>query len=206
MKIDKITKKKIKITTRQILLTFLDIGVEYYAIFDRHRLDRIPIKKYRRFRENDRLKFSQQLYQLKREGFIKRYFDGKKEFLEITNKGKEKLKKIITQELKISPPPKWDGKWRLVIFDIPDDKKDKRDMVRNKLEQLGFIKLQESVYVFPFDCHEQINRLKQMYFLEPYVLYIEADHIETEIDLIQTFYDENVLKDSQLNKRSNKRI
>lgn len=198
---DEITQEKIKITTRQILLTFLDIGVDVLGAFEFRKSYRIPIREYQHFRQKDRAQFSQQLYQLKRAGFVKRYFDGKEEFLEITNKGKTKLKKIITDDLEIGQPAKWDRKWRLVIFDIPDERKRERDMVRDKLEQLGFTKLQESVYVHPFECREQIRRLKQTYLLDRYVLYIEADRIETEVDMIKVFYDAHILEDSLLDKK-----
>lgn len=195
---NEITKEKIKLTSRQFFLTFLDAGIALHNIFDRHGLYRMPTKKYQHFRENDRAKFHQQLYRLKREGFIKKYFEGKEEYVELTTKGKEKLRNIIIQEIKISHPNKWDGKWRIVIFDISNDKKNERDMIRAKLERLGFIKLQESVYVYPFDCAREIRTLKQMYCLDPHILYIKADRIETETNLIKIFYDNEVLTDNHL--------
>jgi len=99
----------------------------------------------------------------------------------------------LTQDIQIKRPGKWDKKWRLVIYDIPDDKKNEREAIRTKLENLEFIKLQESVYVYPFECAEVIGFMKGLYYLSPYVQYVVADRIETEIDLIKKFLDRGIL-------------
>ena len=130
---------------------------------------------------------------LPKEDATREILDGKEYFLELTNKGKRQIKQYLTEDLEIKKPIKWDKKWRLVIYDIADDKKDKREILREKLERLGFIKLQESVYVFPFDCLNEMNLLKKMYFLDKNVQYLVVERIETEIDLLSKFYDQEIL-------------
>jgi phenylacetic acid degradation operon negative regulatory protein len=57
---------------------------------------------------------------------------------------------------------KWDGKWRMVIFDIPEESRDKRDLLRLLLKRQGFIKLQASVFVNPYSLNsEALNYLKK---------------------------------------------
>lgn len=190
---DEIRIKKTEIIARQMLLYFVDFFRLTLPMFDKRGIYRIPFKEYDKFRRKDKVKFSHEMYRLKRAGVIKRYFDKKGEFIEITPKGKKLVQKIFIEQLKIKSPTKWDKKWRLVIFDIPDDKKDRRDILREKLERLGFLKLQESVYVFPFECVAEITALKKMYFIEPYVQYVLADRIETEVHLLENFYDLGIL-------------
>jgi len=104
----------------------------------------------------------------------------------------------LTQDLDIKKPKKWDKKWRIVIYDIPDGKKSERQVVQNKLENLGFLKLQESVYVYPFDCLSEINLLKKLYLLAPYIQYLVAERVETEVDLLSKFFDLGILNKKML--------
>ena len=120
-------------------------------------------------------------------------FENKDKFLELTPKGKKRANGLVLDNIKIVRPQKWDQKWRVVIYDIANDKKDKREILRQKLEHLGFLKLQESVYVFPFDCLQEINLLKRMYYLGQNVQYLIVERIETEIDLLSRFYDRGIL-------------
>lgn len=197
---DKLKIRKTEIIARQMLLYFVDFFRLTIPIFDKARFYRIPFQEYDKLRLKDKIKFSHEMYRLKREGVIKRYIDEKGKFIELTPKGQKLIKKCFTEQLEIKSPAKWDKKWRVVIFDIPEDKKRERDILRNKLERMGFLKLQESVYVYPFECGLEIEMLKKMYFIEPYVQYVLADRIETEIDLLEKFYDLGVLEKQKISK------
>ena len=64
----------------------------------------------------------------------------------------------------------WDKKWRLVIFDIPEKKKPAREALREKLKDLGFAKLQDSVWVTPFPCENEIKLIKLVFNLSDFWL------------------------------------
>ena len=198
IKIDEIQLRKTLAVSRQILLHFLDIYRAVIPIFDKRRVYRIPFHYYDTFRAKDKDKFRAEMYRLSQAGFIKKYFDGKEFQIELLEKGKKKLKNCLTQDILIPTPRKWDKKWRIVIYDIPNDKKVRRDILRTKLENLGFLELQESVYVYPFDCLKEINLIKNMYFLGSHVQYIIAERIEMEIDLIKKFFDRGILKKNMI--------
>lgn len=187
--------KQTKIMVRQLLLTFIDVNRAILPLFDKRNIYRIPFKAYDKFRENDKESFRLELYRLQQEKIIKKYFDGKEEFIEISIKGKKRLKKYVIDQLDIKQPKVWDKKWHIVIFDIPNSKNKSRDTLRHKLIEIGFIELQESVYVFPFDCRSEIIFLKNLLYLNPYVQYIIADRIETEVDLIKIFLNKEILND-----------
>ncbi len=197
---DEIKLRKTGIIARQILLYFVDFYRYAIPIFDKAGIYRIPFKEYDKFRKKDKVRFSQEMYRLKRAGVIKKYVDEKGEFIEITPKGQKMAKKYFTEQLEIKSPLRWDKKWRLVIFDIPDNKKRERDVLRGKLERLDFFKLQESVYVHPFECGGTIEALKKMYFIEPYVQYVLADRIQTEKNLIEEFYDRGILDEKVISR------
>ncbi len=82
----------------------------------------------------------------------------------------------------------WDKKWRIVIFDIPEKLKKVREALRYHLKRLGFKKLQHSVFVLPFECRNEIEYLVEFYNIRRFVRYIEADHIDNELDLKYKFH------------------
>ena len=75
----------------------------------------------------------------------------------LTKDGDKKALIFKIDEMEIKKPAKWDGEWRIVIFDIPERFKKAREALRKKLKDLGFIKLQESVFAFPYECEDEIN-------------------------------------------------
>lgn len=188
-----IALKEATTLAREILLSFVDVYRLVIPIFDRGCAYKIPLKYYDKFRADNKARFYHEMSRLKKAKFVKKYYDGKNYYLELTPKGKRLIKSYLTQDLEIKKPTKWDKKWRIVIYDIANDKKDRRDILRQKLENLGFLKLQESVYVFPFNCLQEINLLKKMYFLDRNVQYLVVERIETEIDLLSKFFDRGIL-------------
>jgi DNA-binding transcriptional regulator PaaX len=90
-------------------------------------------------------------------------------------------------DYEIRKPRKWDGKWRIVIFDIEESKKNVRNKVREIFIKAGFYRLQDSVWVYPHDCEDVIGLLKQDLGVYKEVLYIIADQIENDRHLRYEF-------------------
>lgn len=62
----------------------------------------------------------------------------------------ERTAKRIGLKLKLAKSRRWDGKWRILIFDIPEKVRGKRDFFRKELQDFGFYRLQKSVWVYPY--------------------------------------------------------
>lgn len=101
-------------------------------------------------------------------------------FLKLTAKGEAKLRQLELHEYKIKKPKRWDKKWRMLSFDIKEERKTLRDKVRNTLIAIGFEKLHKSVWVYPYDCEDLITLLKADFKIGSDVLYIIADKIEND--------------------------
>ena len=157
---DETDLEKYKLTAKQILLYLTDGLVAGLDIFDGYKTYRKPIKEYWKWRDFDKENFGKDIYRLKKAKLIKIYYKNKEKYVELMPKGKEKLKKIMVEKIKLKKPGKWDKKWRMVIFDIPDKKKPARNALAEKLKKLGFYHLQKSVFVHPYDCKEEIDFLK----------------------------------------------
>src|SRR3989344_2741433 len=64
---------------------------------------------------------------------------------------------------------RWDGKWRIVIFDIPEEFHNERNNLRRKMRSLGFYMLQKSVFIFPYPCEEELGDLCSRIGIDEYV-------------------------------------
>ncbi|MBI5470465.1 CRISPR-associated endonuclease Cas2 [Candidatus Kaiserbacteria bacterium] len=84
-------------------------------------------------------------------------------------------------------PRRWDRRWRIIIFDIPEKKKNVRDRVRALVQRLGFFRLQHSVWVYPYDCEEIITLLKSDLKLGSQLLYMIVDAIEYDKPIREHF-------------------
>lgn len=106
-----------------------------------------------------------------------RYEKGK---VRLTPKGEREWRRISATGYKLKKPAKWDGKWRMLIFDIPHHRRITRDRLRQTLAMLGFVHLQHSVWLYPYDCEETILLLKADFRIGQDLLYIVAEKLEND--------------------------
>lgn len=120
------------------------------------------------------------LDRLRNRGLIEFKKENEKTFVRLTNKGAGELLRYQLQETVIKKPKIWDKKWRVIIFDIKEKRRFVRDEFRNELVNLGFLKLQNSVWVHPYDCEEIIIMLKSYLQIGKDILYMNVEKIEND--------------------------
>lgn len=146
------------------------------------------LKGYKKWRKYPKKKVSDTFYNLKRQGLIEIQIKSQQIYISLTEKGKEKAGWLQIDALKIKKPKRWDGKWRIVIFDISQLKKLYREAFRGKLKELGFYPLQKSVWVYPFDCQAEIELLRDFFGLsEREIRLIVAENIGNDKNLRKFF-------------------
>ncbi|KKW37459.1 CRISPR-associated endonuclease Cas2 [Candidatus Adlerbacteria bacterium RIFCSPHIGHO2_01_FULL_54_23] len=130
----------------------------------------------------------QALYRLKSKGFLTRERSERGWRVSLTDVGEKFAEKLdATDRIKIKTPRTWDEKWRIVIFDIWERRRGMRDKLRRMLEKAGFKKVQDSVWVCPYDCEEFITFLRADLRLGKGILYIIAEGIEDDGRLRRLF-------------------
>ncbi|PIQ68699.1 MAG: CRISPR-associated endonuclease Cas2 [Candidatus Taylorbacteria bacterium CG11_big_fil_rev_8_21_14_0_20_46_11] len=110
----------------------------------------------------------------------------------LSEDGKKRALTYRSRDMKIRPPTMWDKKWRVVIFDIPEDERDARNSLREHLADLGFYKLQQSVSVHPFECRDEIDFLVELHDIRKYVRFMLVEHIDNELDIKRFFHLERM--------------
>jgi len=101
-------------------------------------------------------------------------------FLELTKRGEAKLESYSLSEYKLLIPRIWDKRWRMLIFDIPEYRKTLRDKIRRTLMSIGFLRVQDSVWIFPYDCEELVALLKADFKIGKDLLYMIVEKIEND--------------------------
>lgn len=76
---------------------------------------------------------------------------------------------------------RWDGKWRLVFWDIPEERKAIRNVLRSKLKQLGFVMWQKSVWASKKNCTELLRNFIKSVGVEEWVFVVESDNVERNV-------------------------
>lgn len=99
--------------------------------------------------------------------------------VKISDKGKKKLLKYNIDEMTLNEKD-WDGKWRIIIYDILTGKQQERELFRRTLKRMKFWQLQKSVYLTPFGCKDEIEYLRQVCDIGKEVLILTVSGIENE--------------------------
>lgn len=178
-------QEKINPTVKEVLL-FLAAGAFIPAailfpglpLVIKPFLDYKKEKDYQKWKQFNQTRLKQSLRRLQSQKIIKVETTPQGEIVKITEKGKQKVLKFNLENLKLNR--KWDGKWRLVIYDIPKNKKKERNYFREILKRLDCFRLQKSVYLTPYPCENEIEYLRQYFGIGDEVKILKVANIENE--------------------------
>jgi DNA-binding transcriptional regulator PaaX len=119
------------------------------------KLDRTAARRKNLYR-NIRLT----LWRLEHAGLVKSTGSFHLRSYELTSNGHATIDAMFAAEYRIAEPAFWDGKWRILAFDIKEKRRKTRYALRVLLRNAGFVRLQDSVWVFPYPCDEFIELVR----------------------------------------------
>jgi len=138
----------------------------------------------------DRYRMKRAIESLKKGKLIEIYEKGDDEIMEITEKGKKKILKYKFDDMNLVRPKKWDGLWRIISFDIPERYKRERNALTGKLKDMEIYPLQKSVFICPFECHNEIDFVGEVLDVRKYIHYFVAKEIdEKDEDFLKRYYN-----------------
>lgn len=124
---------------------------------------------------------------LTRKGIVEVRETGQGIEVRIINKGKTEVVRAKLDELRVVQSDKWDGKWRMVFFDVAEVERGKRDLLRDYLMKMGLKQMQKSVFVTPYDCERDVKFLREVVGVPHGVKLVTAEKIENDGDLREWF-------------------
>ena len=162
--------------SRVILVTLalggiiLTVGVapNIFQIFGKNKSG----KKY------SKLQYKNSFQYLKRNGHISvsKNRDDKIE-IKLTDKGHSQIKKFRLEKLEIPKPKNWDGKWHVLIFDVPNTNTSARRALQEKVKELGLRQLQKSVWIYPYKFEDEIVFIANLFGIDKYVEILTVEKI-----------------------------
>lgn len=110
-----------------------------------------------------------------------------KQFIKLTRKGKiETLLHKLTKDF--HKPDHWDGKWRLMIWDVPETSRKARNTIRGFVKQLGFYQLQKSVFITPFALPRSAVDYLNLSGLNHFIRIMRIDGLDDDRQLKKHFH------------------
>ncbi|MFA6251237.1 MAG: hypothetical protein WC603_01260 [Candidatus Paceibacterota bacterium] len=134
------------------------------------------IKRHYKYRANHSLK------KLITDGYVQEKMINNRKIFSLTNKGK-----LRYESLKEKKQKRWDGKWRLVSFDVYEKNRNKRNLLRKELQSYGFQMIHQSTWAYPYPCDEYIALLKSDLSFGKNVQYMLVEYLDMHRELKEMF-------------------
>lgn len=147
------------------------------------------IRWHRNWNKVRRQRIYEAIRRLNKKRLIELEQKGNELYLKITENGKKLIKNFDYDNIKLPNYKKWDKKWRMVIFDIPEKQNKERRALSSKLKGLGFYPLQESAYIYPYDCQNEIDFICGFLSIGRYVNYCTLEVLDKREGKLRIFFD-----------------
>jgi len=143
-----------------------------------------PYHFIQRFRKLEKQRYDSAIWKLRRSGKVALVIKNNQKFLQCTKKGQLAF---LLEKAGVKKTKTWDGKWRLVMFDIPEEHRDKRGILRSLLKQKGFVQLQQSVFVNPYPFNREALDYLRKTGLIRFIRMMRVDDMDDESELKEKF-------------------
>ena len=114
---------------------------------------------------------------------------GRQNYAKITPLGKNKLNTLLLENESTLVPQNWDGFWRIILLDLPENRKSERESLRYLLKKAGFVCLKNSAWISPYPFEHLFTNIKKDLRLTTEIMIIVTEFIdeETKKFLFETF-------------------
>lgn len=166
----------------QITLTLFRLAVHSSIAFAPERFLRKKLGLSESEPHSVSRRMRQALARLERRGLIKKHVDHEGRWsAQLTSAGEAFADALYAADaVRIRAPKRWDGKWRVVIFDVREKYKGARERLRRLLRKSGFYRLQDSVWVHSYECEELVAFIRKELRLAGSVVYLIAEGVEND--------------------------
>jgi len=89
---------------------------------------------------------------------------------------------------------KWDGKWRIISYEIPESRREIRDRLRREMQGWGLGPWHRSFWLTPHPIINDLKNLVSQKETEKYIQAFESDHVFGDrINLIEKVWQKSIL-------------
>lgn len=124
--------------------------------------------------------FARSLKNLAESGYVEIRESPSQKFVKITPRGQTKLHSIMVEGEEALIPQTWDGFWRIILLDLPEERKSERESLRYLLKKAGFVCLKNSAWISPFPYEHLFENIKKDLSLTTEMIIIVTENIDEE--------------------------
>ncbi|MFA6076788.1 MAG: hypothetical protein WC735_01790 [Candidatus Paceibacterota bacterium] len=115
---------------------------------------------------------------LKDAGLIEQLASPQNEYARLTKLGRRKIHSLQLDSNTTLVNTTWDGFWRIILLDLPEDRKSERESLRYLLKKAGFVCLKNSAWISPFPFEHLFTNIKKDLGLSTEMIILVTDNID----------------------------
>jgi DNA-binding transcriptional regulator PaaX len=116
-------------------------------------------------------------------GYVEVISSGRENYLRLTKKGKLKLDTLSLYGSDMPVPQTWDGRWRIIILDLGEERKSEREALRYLLKKANFVCIKNTVWASPYPYEHLFENIKKDLGLSTELMIIVSDNLDPETKL-----------------------
>ncbi|MEI6280434.1 MAG: hypothetical protein WCP17_00325 [bacterium] len=126
---------------------------------------------------------------LRETGLIENISSGQSDYAHLTKEGKKKVNSLKLESETTLVNTSWDGFWRIILLDLPENRKSERESLRYLLKKAGFVCLKNSAWISPYPFEHLFTNIKKDLNLTTEMMIIVTENIDEESKkvLFETF-------------------
>ena len=133
--------------------------------------------------KNSTYALTRSLKGLREAGLVEQISSGQNDYARLTKEGKRKLNTIQLEGGEALVPNTWDGFWRIIIIDIPEERKNERESLRYLLKKANFVCVKNTVWISPLPYENLFTNIKNDLGLGTELMIIVTDKLDSETNL-----------------------
>ena len=139
--------------------------------------------------QNSKYAVTRSLKGLREAGLIEQIPSPQNEYARLTKEGRKKMHSLELESDTTLVNTSWDGFWRIILLDLPENRKGERESLRYLLKKAGFMCLKNSAWISPFPFEHLFMNIKKDLGLTTEMMIIVTEFIDEESKkvLFETF-------------------
>ena len=113
-------------------------------------------------------------------GYAEIHTTERQDYAKITSHGKVRLNSMTLASEDALVPQTWDGFWRIILLDLPENRKSERESLRYLLKKAGFVCLKNSAWISPYPYEHLFTNIKKDLGLTTEMMIILTQFIDEE--------------------------
>ena len=115
-------------------------------------------------------------------GLVESISSGQNDFARLTKSGRVKANSFKLKAESSVLDLRWDGKWRIVLLDLPESRKAERESLRYLLKKAGFVCLKNSAWISPYPFEYLFTNIKTDLGLTSELMILTTETLDPETE------------------------